>query len=295
MFERSVERRLHCLVQHALVVLTCAVAGPDHMDHVVCRHGSCSRDRSVTRRDRAALANPRSRLTLHRAPSSSHDRRSDPAAVREMLIGGVDDRIDVLTGEIPGDHTNKRGTDAAHGNKATGMWQSYPRGMVRLLSAFLLSAAILGGSFGEATASVTPVSGGRMELTLTVEVAGEADAVVAHVVDIGGGEAIVGLAPRGAGEWGGTTETEVSNLVVVFEAIRAGGGSDMSEPVTLATLGVDPGFLGLEGSGTTLAPEEGYSKSTLRWGWGALALAALALALLAFWAAGSRSRDASQG
>ncbi|GBE23482.1 hypothetical protein BMS3Bbin01_02866 [bacterium BMS3Bbin01] len=69
----------------------------------------------------------------------------------------------------------------------------------------------------------------------------------------------------------------------------------MSEPVTLATLGVDPGFLGLEGSGTTLAPEEGYSKSTLRWGWGALALAALALALLAFWAAGSRSRDASQG
>ncbi|NOY55434.1 MAG: hypothetical protein GXP34_05535 [Actinobacteria bacterium] len=166
--------------------------------------------------------------------------------------------------------------------------------MLRLLSAILLSAAVLGGAFGDATASAAPVSGGRMEVTLTVEVAGEADAVVAHLVDIGGGEAIVGLAPLGAGEWGGTTETEVSNLVVVFEAIRAGGGSDMSEPVTLATLGVDPGFLGLEGSGTTGAPQEGYSESTLRWGWGALGLAALALALLAFWAAGPRSRDASR-
>jgi len=166
--------------------------------------------------------------------------------------------------------------------------------MLRLLSALVLSAAILGGPFGEATALATRVPGGRMEVTLTVEVAGEADAVVAHLVDIGGGEAIVGLAPRGASEWGGTTETGVSNLVVVFEAIRAGGGSDMSEPVTLATLGVDPGLLGLEGSGTTGASDEGYSKSTLRWGWGALALAALALALLALWAADSRSRDASR-
>ncbi|NIA25477.1 MAG: hypothetical protein GWP04_07885 [Gammaproteobacteria bacterium] len=163
--------------------------------------------------------------------------------------------------------------------------------MVRMLSAFLLSAAILGGSFGEATASATPVSGDRMEVTLTVEVAGEAGAVVAHVVDIGGDQTIVGLAPRGAGEWGGTTETAVSNLMVVFEAIRTDGSSDMSKPVTLATLGVDPGLLGIEGTGTTRAPDEGYSKSTLRWGWGALALAALALALLAFWAAGSRDRD----
>src|SRR5680860_1282825 len=111
--------------------------------------------------------------------------------------------------------------------------------MARLLSVFLVSVAILGGSFGEATASATPIAGDRMQVALTVEVAGTADAVVAHIVDNGGDQAIVGLAPQGAGIWSGSSESAVSNLVVVFEAIRSDGTSDMSEPATLATLGVD--------------------------------------------------------
>lgn len=168
------------------------------------------------------------------------------------------------------------------------MAESYPGRMAHLLSAVLVSAAILGGSFGEATASASPAPGGQMDVTFTVEVAGEAGAVVAHVVDIGGDQSIVGLAPQGAGVWSGNATMQVSNLIVVFEVIRSDGKSNMSDPVTLATLGVDPGLLGIEGTATTQAPPEGYSEGTLRWGWGALALAAMALALLAFWAAGSR-------
>jgi len=163
--------------------------------------------------------------------------------------------------------------------------------MAQFFSLLLISAAILGGSFGEATASATSIGGDRMEVTLSVEVAGAADAVVAHVVDIGGDQEIVGMASQGAGIWSGSSEVAVSNLVVVFEAIRSDGTSDLSDPATLATLGVDPRLLGLEGTGATEAPAEGYSKGTLRWGWGALALAALALAFLAFWAAGSRERE----
>jgi hypothetical protein len=162
--------------------------------------------------------------------------------------------------------------------------------MTYLLSMVLVFATVLGGVFGEATATATPAGGGRLSVEFTVQVAGDANAVVAHIVDIGGDQSVTSLAARGAGEWGGSTVTDASNLVVVFEAIRPDDSSDMSDPATLATLGVDPTLLGIEGSGTTRAPAEGYSKRTLRWGWGALALTAWALALLAFWAAGGGER-----
>lgn len=162
--------------------------------------------------------------------------------------------------------------------------------MNAVLSSVLVLAAILGGSFGEATATASPDGTGRLNVEFTVQVAGDANAVVAHIVDIGGDQSVTSLAPQGGGEWSGSTVTDASNLVVVFEAIRPDDTSAMSDPVTLATLGVDPALLGLEGSGVTAAADEGYSQRTLRWGWGALGLGALALAFLAFWAAGGRER-----
>lgn len=163
--------------------------------------------------------------------------------------------------------------------------------MSGLLSIVLVLGIVLGGPFGSATATATPTAGGSLEVTFTVLVAGDSGAVIAHIVDIGGDQSTTSLAPQSGGEWSGTTVTDATNLVVVFEAIRPDGSSDLSDPVTFSTLGVDPELIGIEGSGTTAPADDGYSPRTLRWGWGALALSALALALLAFWAAGGRERS----
>ena len=162
--------------------------------------------------------------------------------------------------------------------------------MSGFLSIVLVLATLLGGAFGEADATATTAGDGKLNVTFTVHVGGDANAVIAHIVDIGGDQSTTSLAPQGGGEWSGTTVTDAMNLVVVFEAIRPDDSSDLSDPATFATLGVDPALIGVEGSGTTAAADEGYSQRTLRWGWGALGLAALALALLAFWAAGGRDR-----
>jgi hypothetical protein len=161
--------------------------------------------------------------------------------------------------------------------------------MSAMLSIALMFATVLGGVFGEATATGSPDGTGKLNTEFTVQVAGDANAVVAHILDIGGDQSVTSLAPQGAGEWSGTTVTDATNLVVVFEAIGPDDSSDLSDPVTLAALGVDPSLLGLEESATTTTANQGYSRRTLRWGWGALALAALALAFLALWAAGGRS------
>jgi len=163
--------------------------------------------------------------------------------------------------------------------------------MSGLLSIVLVLAAVLGGAFGEADATATPAADGKLNVTFTVQVGGDTNAVIAHIVDIGGDQSTTSLAPQGGGEWSGTTVTDAMNLVVVFEAIRPDDSSDLSDPVTLATLGVDSALIGVEGSGTTAPADDGYSQTTLRWGWGALGFAALALALLALWAAGGRDRS----
>jgi hypothetical protein len=162
--------------------------------------------------------------------------------------------------------------------------------MSGLLSIVLVLAAVLGGAFGEADATATPAADGKLNVTFTVQVGGDTNAVIAHIVDIGGDQFTTSLAPQGGGEWSGTAVTDAMNFVVVFEAIRPDDSADLSDPITLATLGVDPVLIGVEGSGTTAPVDDSYSQRTLRWGWGALALATLALALLAFWAADGRDR-----
>jgi hypothetical protein len=163
--------------------------------------------------------------------------------------------------------------------------------MSGLMSIILVLATVLGGAFGEADATATAAGDGKLSVTFTVHAGGDANAVIAHIVDIGGDQTTTSLAPQGAGEWRGTVVTDAMNLVIVFEAIRPDDSGDLSDPVTLATLGVDPALIGIEGSGTTAPADDGYSERTLRWGWGALALGALALAMLALWAAGGRDRS----
>ncbi len=166
--------------------------------------------------------------------------------------------------------------------------------MSGLLSLVLVLATVLGGTFGDASATATPAGDGRLNVEFTVEVSGQADAVVAHIVDIGGDQWVTSLAPEGAGKWTGVTETDATNLVVVFEAIRGDDSSDMSQPATFATLGVDPDLIGMGATSSTTTTDAGYSQRTKLWGWGALFLAALALAFLALWAAGGRPRRHKQ-
>lgn len=165
--------------------------------------------------------------------------------------------------------------------------------MNAVLSILVTAAVTLGGAFGQASATASPIGVDQIRVEFTVDVAGAANAVVAHLIDVGGDQQTLGLGPDGNGRWGGFVDIPPKNLIVVFEAIRADGTSDMSKPVTLATLGVDPEALGMVSNGASSSTEEGYSKLTIGWGWLALALTAAALSLLAFWALGGRVEKGS--
>ncbi len=159
----------------------------------------------------------------------------------------------------------------------------------------VLMSVEVGGAFGAASADAAAVSSGEIEVAISVEVAGSPSSVVAHVVDPGDDQESVSLGPVATGAFAGSAVVERADLVVVFEAIWPDGSSELSRPLMLTELGVDPELLldqsprnGREDDGVTL------DLATERWGWAALALGAAALALLAWWALGDypgRSRQ----
>jgi hypothetical protein len=154
--------------------------------------------------------------------------------------------------------------------------------------AAVLAAIVLGGPFGEATVDGTE-RGDGMRIEFEVVVGGSPTAVVVHVVNLGEDQETVSLTDRGGGKWGSVADLDLINYVAVFEVLYADGDGDVSDPVTLLELGLDPAVLGM---GEVTEPDEQtdepLSASTLRWGWAAVALAAVALALLAVWAMGDR-------
>ncbi len=153
----------------------------------------------------------------------------------------------------------------------------------------LLTVAVLGGPFGEATAEGVP-TGDRMRVEVEVVVAGSPAAVVVHAVDPGQSQETISLADRSGGAWGGIADLDLMNYVMVFEVIYPDGESSLSEPTTLLQLGLDPALIGMEEVAVVEADDgdQPLTASTKRWGWGAVALAAVALSLLAFWAMGER-------
>lgn len=156
---------------------------------------------------------------------------------------------------------------------------------MRTLLVLLLLSAELGGGFGSATAEAVAVSSGEIEVTITVTVATRPVSVVAHLVDPGDDQQTVTLGDRGDGEYAGAAVTERADLVVVFEAIGADGSSELSRPVTLIELGVDPTIM-LDDTSVIGGDDDGLTldAATERWGWAAVALGAAALSLVAWWA-----------
>jgi len=149
----------------------------------------------------------------------------------------------------------------------------------------LAAAVVLGGGFGEASASGSQASAATIEVELRVEAA-NAEAVVAHLIEPGAGQQTVPLVDRGAGVHGIIIEVRKADYLVVFESF-ANGVSTQSQPLRLTELGLDPALIGVLPFPPTTEPE--FSSDTRMWGWAGLALAALALALLAWWALPDRT------
>ncbi len=154
----------------------------------------------------------------------------------------------------------------------------------------------VGGVFGDASADAGVVSSGEIEVVVRVEVAGRPSSVIAHFVDPGDDQSRVALALDATGAYVGTARVERADLVVVFEAIWSDATSDMSRPLTLLELGVDPQIL-IDESADEVSDDGGIvtlDATTERWGWAALALGATALALLAWWALADYPRRSRQ-
>jgi hypothetical protein len=151
----------------------------------------------------------------------------------------------------------------------------------------LITAVVLGGVFGSASATVVSNDGEVMVVEMEVEVTDPADSVVAHLSFEEDEILTLPLLDRGDGVFGLRTELEPKNYIVVFEAVGEGGES--SEPVTLTTLGAD---LGPESGPTTSTLGEGeLSGDSQQMLWLAVALGAASLSLVAFWVLGGRKDD----
>lgn len=165
---------------------------------------------------------------------------------------------------------------------------------MNLLVAFVFASVALGGGFGEAAASATVNNAGTLDVQLQVDVV--ADTVVAHVIDPGGSQETVSLVRRADGTFGGMVITPRANRVVVFEALVA-DESISARPVTLLDLGVPGSLIGVDGPDLLAQEPEpdailfGFDRSETIWI--AVASLAVALALVAWWAAGPRSRSSA--
>jgi hypothetical protein len=144
----------------------------------------------------------------------------------------------------------------------------------------LTFAVMVGGVFGDASASGRQRTAATIEVDLRVEV-GDAQTVVAHLIEPGADQTTVPLVHLDGGVYGIIIELRKADHLVVFEAL-IDGVSSQSQPFRLTELGLDPALLGVVGITPTTAPE--ISPETRLWGWAGLGLAALALAFLAWWA-----------
>lgn len=148
-----------------------------------------------------------------------------------------------------------------------------------------LAAAVLGGVFGTATATVESIEEDVMTIEIEVEVMAPSESVVAHL-SFEQERLTLPLLDRGDGVFGLRTELEPKNYSVVFEVVGEGG--ERSEPTTLARMGAE---LTPDVDDTTTGTTEddgGLSEESQSLMWLAIALGAASLSLLAFWALGSK-------
>lgn len=111
-----------------------------------------------------------------------------------------------------------------------------------ILFALLLSVT-LGAPFGEAEARALEIDSG-MTIEISIEVDGGRSAVLARTVAIAGEFPPVAFVDQGDGTWVGVLRfSGREDVQVAFEAIDAGGQSEISDLSTLTELGVDPAVI----------------------------------------------------
>lgn len=169
-------------------------------------------------------------------------------------------------------------------------WSSLFGGMRRQLALAVvigpfLASVIVGGAFGEASATGRQLTSATIEVDLSVE-AEDAEAVVAHLIEPGADQRTVPLVDRGGGRFEIVIELRKVDYVVVFEVVGPALSSE-SQPLRLTELGLDPAVIGVLPATPTTEPD--ISVDTRQWGWAGLGLGALALALLAWWALPDRT------
>ena len=143
----------------------------------------------------------------------------------------------------------------------------------------LLLSVVLGAPFGEAEARALEVDSG-MTVEVSVEVDGGRSAVLARVVAFAGELPPVALIDQGGGRWVGVLRLSGrEDVQVAFEAIDAGGSSDISSLSTLTELGVDPAAV--SESRPTSPPTDDPGPNW--WLIGGVAAGVAALTLLVFW------------
>lgn len=158
------------------------------------------------------------------------------------------------------------------------------------LLALLLSVA-LSPPFGEASARLIGFTLTDVTIEVSVEVQEPASIVLMRGQDVSGQELdAVALLLRNDGTWGAVVELPArSDLRIVFELIREGAASTLSDASTLADLGIDPQRL------TLVERPDPVEESTPRPGraWIIVAVVAAlgALALLGVWARPSEDSE----
>ncbi len=98
------ERCSHRLGEERRVVLSFPIAGADNVDQLVSWQRPRARHCCLAWCERAAVLHPSIGLVLDDIATGSNDGGRYPAAMLQMLVGSVDDRIDPLLGEVALDY-----------------------------------------------------------------------------------------------------------------------------------------------------------------------------------------------
>lgn len=142
----------------------------------------------------------------------------------------------------------------------------------------LLALAEIGGGFGGPAVTGTEATAATMEIDVSVVLDGSDGPVVVHLA-LPGETDTRPLVNRNGETWGALLEVRRADWQVVFEDVATG---ELSDPLSLTELGLDPALLGtLPGGARSDEPET----TPVSWGWlvaailaggGALALSRVA-------------------
>lgn len=129
-----------------------------------------------------------------------------------------------------------------------------------VLAALLLALAEIGGGFGGPTVTGTEATAATMEIDVSVVLDGSDGPVVVHLA-LPGETDTRPLVNRNGETWGALLEVRRADWQVVFEDVATG---ELSNPLSLTELGLDPALLGTLPDGIPSGERE---TTPMPWGW----------------------------